>query len=66
MTQRASKDGEWSHLPAYRVTFTSSNSDHQETVEDVARAAIASIGSYDPGLQDYMQMRLNRALGGAR
>lgn len=61
----ASKDGEWS-LPAYRVTFTSSNSNQQETVEDVARAAIASLGSYDHGLQDYMQMRLNRALGGAR
>ena len=54
-----------SHLPAYTVSFTSS-SDGRESVEDVARAAICSLGSFDRALQDYYQQRLNMALGGAR
>lgn len=53
-------------IPCGSSTFNASNTDGRESVEDVARAAICSLGSYDRGLQDYYQQRLNKALGGAR
>lgn len=50
-------------LPSVTVPpMVTSNTARIESIEDVARAAICSIGSYDRGLQDYYQQRLNAAL----
>ena len=49
-------------LVGFRQVYEQVTSKPKESVEDVARAAICSLGSYDRGLQDYYQGRLNQAL----